>query len=115
MLAPRQAARVRPPGGEWREAKRREFWEELFNNQEIEPKDIPDLYRRAVRQLLDWTGPVDAVYKAIQSLVHVPCTLLEYTVQSVTEGIDALGEVSVRVRVTQPERAKRDRFSDLTR
>ncbi|MGB5265968.1 MAG: 2-isopropylmalate synthase [Polyangiales bacterium] len=43
------------------------------------------------------TGPVDAVYKAIQSLVHVPATLLEYTVQSVTEGIDALGEVSVRV------------------
>jgi 2-isopropylmalate synthase len=43
------------------------------------------------------TGPVDAVYKAIQSLVHVPSSLLEYTVQSVTEGIDALGEVSVRV------------------
>ncbi len=43
------------------------------------------------------TGPVDAVYKAIQSLVHVPATLLEYNVQSVTEGIDALGEVSVRV------------------
>jgi len=43
------------------------------------------------------TGPVDAVYKAIQSIVHVPCTLIEYTVQSVTEGIDALGEVSVRV------------------
>lgn len=43
------------------------------------------------------TGPVDAAYKAIQVLVHVPCTLLEYTVQSVTEGIDALGEVSVRV------------------
>ncbi|MBW2222651.1 MAG: 2-isopropylmalate synthase [Deltaproteobacteria bacterium] len=43
------------------------------------------------------TGPVDAVYKAIQNLVHVPCSLLEYTVQSVTEGIDALGEVSVRV------------------
>ena len=42
-------------------------------------------------------GPVDAVYKAVQQLVHVPCTLLEYTVQSVTEGIDALGEVSVRV------------------
>ena len=43
------------------------------------------------------TGPVDAAYKAIQLLVHVPCTLLEYSVQSVTEGIDALGEVSVRV------------------
>jgi len=43
------------------------------------------------------TGPVDAVYKAVQLLVDVPCTLLEYNVQSVTEGIDALGEVSVRV------------------
>ena len=37
------------------------------------------------------TGPVDAVYKAIQSLVHVPATLLEYTVQSVTEGSVAHG------------------------
>jgi 2-isopropylmalate synthase len=43
------------------------------------------------------TGPVDAVYKAVQLLVEEPCTLLEYTVQSVTEGIDALGEVNVRV------------------
>ncbi len=43
------------------------------------------------------TGPVDAVYKAVQNLVDVPCSLLEYTVQSVTEGIDALGEVSVRI------------------
>ena len=44
------------------------------------------------------TGPVDAVYAAIQSIVDVPCELLEYTVQSVTEGINALGEVSVRIR-----------------
>jgi 2-isopropylmalate synthase len=55
----------------------------------------PDGRTQTVAQV--GTGPVDAVYKAIQSLVHVPCTLLEYTVQSVTEGIDALGEVSVRV------------------
>ncbi|MBW2188966.1 MAG: 2-isopropylmalate synthase [Deltaproteobacteria bacterium] len=49
------------------------------------------------------TGPVDAAYKAIQNLVHVPCSLLEYTVQSVTEGIDALGEVSVRVSTDDNE------------
>jgi 2-isopropylmalate synthase len=49
------------------------------------------------------TGPVDAVYKAIQSLVHVPADLLEYTVQSVTQGIDALGEVSVRVSPHEDE------------
>jgi 2-isopropylmalate synthase len=56
------------------------------------------------------TGPVDAVYKAIQSLVHVPCTLLEYTVQSVTEGIDALGEVSVRVSPDEAD-APRDKIN----
>jgi 2-isopropylmalate synthase len=44
------------------------------------------------------TGPVDAAYKAIDALVAAPATLLEYSVHSVTEGIDALGHVSVRVR-----------------
>jgi 2-isopropylmalate synthase len=44
------------------------------------------------------TGPVDAAYKAIDALVAVPATLLEYSVRSVTEGIDALGHVTVRVR-----------------
>jgi len=57
------------------------------------------------------TGPVDAVYKAIQSLVHVPATLLEYTVQSVTEGIDALGEVSVRVAPDEPGDAEPDKIN----
>jgi 2-isopropylmalate synthase len=44
------------------------------------------------------TGPVDATYKAIDALVQLPVTLLEFVVNAVTEGIDALGEVSVRVR-----------------
>jgi 2-isopropylmalate synthase len=44
------------------------------------------------------TGPVDAAFKAIDDVVGAPVTLLEYQVQSVTEGIDALGAVSVRVR-----------------
>jgi 2-isopropylmalate synthase len=43
------------------------------------------------------SGPVDAAYKAIDSLVQAPAELLEYTVHSVTEGIDALGQVSVRL------------------
>jgi 2-isopropylmalate synthase len=43
------------------------------------------------------TGPVDAVYKAIDAIVEVPNTLLEFAVRSVTEGIDAIGEVTVRV------------------
>jgi 2-isopropylmalate synthase len=44
------------------------------------------------------TGPVDAVYKAIDAIVHAPNTLLEFTIHAVTEGIDALGEVTVRIQ-----------------
>ena len=43
------------------------------------------------------TGPVDAVYKAINRLVGVPNTLTEFSVTSVTEGIDAIGEVLIRI------------------
>jgi 2-isopropylmalate synthase len=43
------------------------------------------------------TGPVDAAYKAIDRIVGAPNTLLEFAVRSVTEGIDAIGEVTVRL------------------
>ena len=43
------------------------------------------------------TGPVDAVYRAINRLVGVPNTLTEFTVKSITEGIDAIGEVLIRI------------------
>jgi 2-isopropylmalate synthase len=44
------------------------------------------------------TGPVDAVYKAIDEVVQAPNTLLEFSIRAITEGIDALGEVTVRVK-----------------
>ncbi len=44
------------------------------------------------------TGPVDATYKAIDSIVKTPATLLEFNIHAITEGIDALGEVTVRVQ-----------------
>jgi 2-isopropylmalate synthase len=44
------------------------------------------------------TGPVDAVYHAINQLVQIPNQLIEFSVQSVTEGIDALGTVTIRLR-----------------
>ena len=43
------------------------------------------------------TGPVDAAFRAVDAVIEAPCELLEYSVHSVTEGIDALGEVTVRV------------------
>jgi 2-isopropylmalate synthase len=52
------------------------------------------------------TGPVDAVFKAIDLIVGVRVALLEYQVQSVTEGIDALGQVSVRLRAGDASRRR---------
>ena len=43
------------------------------------------------------TGPVDAVCKAIDRLVKVTNTLTEFSVKSITQGIDALGEVLIRI------------------
>jgi len=42
-------------------------------------------------------GPVDACYKAIDTLTGIPGTLMDYSIQSVTKGKDAMGEVTVRV------------------
>ncbi len=44
------------------------------------------------------TGPVDAVYKAVNRVVNLPNELIEFSVQSVTAGIDAIGEVTIRIR-----------------
>lgn len=47
-------------------------------------------------------GPVDAAYKAIDSIVGVPNELLEFAIQAMTEGVDALGKVTVRIRGEVP-------------
>jgi len=43
------------------------------------------------------TGPIDAVYKAINRIIGVPNRLTEFSVSSVTAGIDAMGEVLIRI------------------
>ena len=44
------------------------------------------------------TGPVDAAYKAIDQVVSVHGDLQEFAVKAVTRGIDAIGEVTVRIQ-----------------
>lgn len=44
------------------------------------------------------SGPVDATYKAIDAIIKTPSTLLEFNIHAITEGIDALGEVTVRIK-----------------
>ncbi len=43
------------------------------------------------------TGPVDSVYRAINRIVQVPNELTEFSIKAVTEGIDAVGEVTIRI------------------
>ncbi len=43
------------------------------------------------------TGPVDAVYRAMNRITGISPELTEFSVTSVTEGIDAQGEVTIRI------------------
>ena len=43
------------------------------------------------------SGPVDATFKAIESLAHSGATLQLYSVNAITQGTDSQGEVTVRL------------------
>ena len=43
-------------------------------------------------------GPVDAIFRAIQKAAETECELRQYTVEAVTGGEDALGQVTVMLR-----------------
>jgi 2-isopropylmalate synthase len=47
-------------------------------------------------------GPVDAAYEAIDKIVQVPNELVEFSIQAITEGMDAMAKVTVRIRDTAP-------------
>ena len=56
------------------------------------------------RELVDschGTGPVDAVYRAINRIVGVENELIEFSIQAVTEGIDAMADVTIRSKARQ--------------
>ena len=43
-------------------------------------------------------GPVDAAFKAINQIVKIKLNLIDYQIRSVTEGEDAIGEVTLKVQ-----------------
>jgi 2-isopropylmalate synthase len=47
-------------------------------------------------------GPVDAAFKAVDSIVGLENELLEFSVQAMTEGVEALGKVAVRIQGEVP-------------
>lgn len=58
-------------------------------------------------------GPVDACYKAIEKIIRFKCQLLDYSLQSVSRGEDALGEVSVRLKAKGREFFSRASSTDI--
>jgi len=53
-----------------------------------------------VRQESAWgDGPVDATFRAINAIVDMPIMLGEYSLRAVTEGTEAIGEVSLKMVV----------------
>ncbi len=49
------------------------------------------------------TGPVDAIYKSINRIVQHPNELIEFSIKAVTEGLDAVAEVTVRIQDQRPD------------
>ena len=51
----------------------------------------------AVTDASTGNGPVDAVCKAIDRVVGCSCKLVDFNVQSVSEGLDSIGTVTIRI------------------
>lgn len=60
------------------------------------------------------TGPVDATYKAINRLLSIPAKLVDFSIQATSEGIDAMGEVSVRLESDGGTFTGRGASTDIT-
>ncbi len=58
-------------------------------------------------------GPVDACYKAIEKITGLKAKLSNYSLQAVTGGKDALGEVSVKLKVKSREISGRGASTDI--
>jgi 2-isopropylmalate synthase len=59
-------------------------------------------------------GPVDAVFGALNGVLEVPVTLVEYSIGAVTGGADALGEVRVVVESSGRTFASQAVSTDIT-
>ncbi len=58
-------------------------------------------------------GSVDSIYKTIDSLIGETVNLVDYTLQAITEGTDAMGEVVVRIKENSRVFAGRSSSTDV--
>ncbi len=58
-------------------------------------------------------GPVDACYKAVDKITGVRGKLLDYRIEAVTSGKDAMGEANIKVRIKNEVVAGRGSSTDI--
>lgn len=58
-------------------------------------------------------GPVDACYKAMEKITRFKARLLDYSIQAITQGKDALGEVNVKLEIKTDEISGRGLSTDI--
>ena len=58
-------------------------------------------------------GPVDASFKAIDSLTGVKVELVDYSIEAVTEGRDAIGAVKIIVKTSDQQVMGRGLSTDV--
>ncbi len=58
-------------------------------------------------------GPVDACYKAVDKITQIKAELLDYRLEAITKGKDALGEVSIKLRAKSKEVSGRGTSTDI--
>ncbi|MBF0570245.1 MAG: 2-isopropylmalate synthase [Candidatus Omnitrophica bacterium] len=65
----------------------------------IAPQVVVTISHKGKKQTKESSGdgPVDACYKAIESVTKLKADLLDYSIKAVTQGKDALGDVTVKV------------------
>jgi 2-isopropylmalate synthase len=69
--------------------------------------------KKEIKAASSGDGPVDACFRAIDKITKIRSRLLEYSLEAVSPGEDALGEVKVKVRVGREEISGRGASTDI--
>ncbi|MBU1044669.1 MAG: 2-isopropylmalate synthase [Candidatus Omnitrophica bacterium] len=88
---------------------------EFFGGINVQPKATVKLKNKKMvfSATSDGDGPVDACYKAIEKIIKLKAVLLDYSIQAVTRGKDALGEVNVKLLINKEEISGRGASTDI--
>lgn len=94
-------------------------WELVYFSAKIETRSKPEAVvrlkkgRKVVEALSTGDGPVDACYKAIEKITRIAVKLSHYSLNAVTSGKDALGEVAVKLKIKGREIPGRGASTDI--